>query len=596
MNRTLPRARQGRMLPDKPLPNSWPARVCWSVILLAALAIATGYVYYSIFSLFQGHDDEGFILISLKSFFQGKPLYDQVYSSFQPAFYVLYWLLFKIWGAPLGHDSIRMVTLMMWLAAAGLNGLITWRLSGSAVLALLVSVVSVRCLQALANEPGHPQALAYVLVAAAVALFAFANSLPPRVFALAIGALAGLVLLIKINVGVFLLLPVGLLFASGKPGKCVFWFRLATVAAMMGLPVVLWRAQLAAKDVPLGTLICLELLAAVLVAARLAAGRGRALLVALACLACAVALFGMTSVSVGAMPVFSAGLLSLSICGAVLMCLAEGRGSNNTEQGWLWATLSFGVVVAGITLIMLLRGTTWAGLADGLFWWPLKLSTSFLIRLRSNWLGAWLGVTGALGCYAYLWGRQRWSKRAWFKAVIAGVQVGFGLAVLAEFYLRVPGSRTLMPLQNDLPHFWMLPFAWLIAVPETGTESTRPARLALLVITVMQPLIACPIAGSQLAPASLLICVVGAVALATGLRACIRNSTLRVPHSAFMGALAAAVLLVPFGQETLQLRQFYASRTPLDLPGATRLRLSPEEVRVYHEIVADLARRESRRS
>src|SRR6266852_6054749 len=72
--------------------------VWWGAIGLATTGIAAGYVYYTIFSRFQGYDDEGFILISLKSFFQGRPLYDEVYSSFQPGFYVVDWLLFKACG------------------------------------------------------------------------------------------------------------------------------------------------------------------------------------------------------------------------------------------------------------------------------------------------------------------------------------------------------------------------------------------------------------------------------------------------------------------------------------------------------------------
>jgi hypothetical protein len=72
-------------------------------------------------SLFQGYDDEGFVLVSLKSFLSGKPLYDEVYSSFQPGFYVFNWLIFACSRAPLCHDTIRLLTLSLWIAAVGLN-------------------------------------------------------------------------------------------------------------------------------------------------------------------------------------------------------------------------------------------------------------------------------------------------------------------------------------------------------------------------------------------------------------------------------------------------------------------------------------------
>jgi hypothetical protein len=595
MNVTLPEMSLGQVSALRPARKPWLKTSWWTVVVVAATAIAFGYIYYTIFSLFQGYDDEGYVLISLKSFFQGKPLYDEVYSSFQPGFYVLHWLLFKVWGAPLCHDNIRLVTLFLWLSAAALNGLVTYRLTSSALLGLLVSIVSVRSLDPFANEPGHPQALACLLVGGVATLFAFDNSISPRIFALTAGCLVGMVLLIKMNVGLFILLPVTLLFASDRNGKIALGIKLASSVAMMGLPVVLWRTQLAAKDAPLWTLGWLELLALVLVGARLAAWRGRILIVAMAFIGCAAALLQVNSAALAALPVFSAGLLTLSIGGAVLMCLADSDGLGAPRAGWVWALLGGGLVLGSITLITLLRGTTFHGLADGLLWWPAKVSTSFRIRLRSNWLGACLGVAGATGCFAYLWLRGRWGNRIWFRKAIIASQLSFGVAVLAEFCLRVPGSSTLMPLHNDLPHFWMLPFAWLVAVPETGTEATRSARLALLTITVMQPLIACPVAGTQLVPASILILVAGAVCLGNGLCASLGSRT-RTANSQWslsaLGAVGAVILLALFGRETLKLRQHYASLTPLNLPGASRIRLTADQVRVYHEVVAELSRPE----
>src|SRR5579872_1132922 len=101
MNEPVPVASRDQVLPASPARAPWLEIGFWTAVVLAATLIAVGYVYYSIFSLFQAYDDEGYILISLKSFFQGKALYDEVYSSFQPGFYVLHWLLFKMWGAPL---------------------------------------------------------------------------------------------------------------------------------------------------------------------------------------------------------------------------------------------------------------------------------------------------------------------------------------------------------------------------------------------------------------------------------------------------------------------------------------------------------------
>ena len=567
----------------------------WAAAWLIAAVIAVGYVYYSIFSLFQPYDDEGYVLISLRSFFEGKPLYDQVYSSFQPGFYVVHWLLFKCCGVPLSHDSIRLLTLVLWLAAAGLNGLITHRLTGSVLLALFVSIITVQCLQPFANEPGHPQALAYVLVAAFVGLFGFADSIQERPLALALGAVAALLLLIKINVGAFAVLAAALLVASAQQRRIGKWLGMAIGTVMLGLPVILWRVQLEAKGAPLTVLGLTELFGLGLIAIRMIADWRFVLLMTIPFAVCAVVLFEMNSPPVAALPVYSAGLLSLSICCAVQMCVSELPDVEFKSIRWGWALAALAVIVGATTLFIMLRGTSLNGVENGLLRWPAKVSTSFLIRPRSNWLGLCLGLLGATACFAYLHLRQRWSDRRWLRGAIVAGQLLFGVGMLAEFYVREPGSRTLMPLLDDLPHFWMLPFAWLAAVPETGLEQTRSSRLALLVISVMQPLIACPVAGTQLVPASMLLPVLGAVCLANGLRACLASHmpVLQRPGLRLsVGTLCVALLLASFGRETLKLGGSYASRVPLNLPGATRIRLTAEEVDTYRAVVAELARPE----
>jgi hypothetical protein len=75
-----------------------------------------------------------------------------------------------------------------------------------------------------------------------------------------------------------------------------------------------------------------------------------------------------------------------------------------------------------------------------------------------------------------------------------------------------------VPLFEDLPHFWMIPFAWLTAASETKRPAEQLARLTLAAVAVMQPLIAYPVAGTQLIPASALMSVVAAVCLADAIR------------------------------------------------------------------------------
>jgi hypothetical protein len=196
---------------------SWN-RVAWGAILVAAAGISVAFVYFKIFSIFQSYDDEGYILLSLKSFVAGKPLYDEVYSSFQPAFYVMYRLFFVLSGVSVCHDNIRFVTLVLWMLAAALNGLITRRLTGSGVLSLVVVVISVRLLEPFANEPGHPQTIACVLVQVIVACCTFTEAFARRRLAIGLGVLVGLTVLTKINIGVFVALPLAILATAGNAG------------------------------------------------------------------------------------------------------------------------------------------------------------------------------------------------------------------------------------------------------------------------------------------------------------------------------------------------------------------------------------------
>ena len=65
------------------------ASKAWVVVLFAALlaaGAATGFC--QIFSTFARYDDEGYVMASLQSFLNGHALYDEVYSTFGPAYYL----------------------------------------------------------------------------------------------------------------------------------------------------------------------------------------------------------------------------------------------------------------------------------------------------------------------------------------------------------------------------------------------------------------------------------------------------------------------------------------------------------------------------
>ncbi len=597
-------------------------RAAFSALLwAAAVGLCAAYAYFSIFSRFHSYDDEGFILISLKWFFAGHALYDQVYSCYQPGFYVVHWLIFQLCGAQLSHDNIRLLTLVFWMGGAGLNGLTTYRLTRNAILSVLVLLLSTRCLDGFANEPGHPQALAYVVVAGLTTLLTFAEELPRWVLSGAVGVAVGLLLLIKINVGVFAFVAVSFVLALGQERRSGLWLKGLAAATMFSLPLALMHSRISLSTLPLPVVCGLAILVPLLISSVLLNERRLASCAILLCIACGFMLPLIDARSPAILPFFSLCVLTLSIASLVMACLACSIRGANRILSPAWLVVGAAALTAMVLLIVMLRGTSMDGLLSGMWLIPSGQSRSFFVPWHSNMIGAWSGLAGAASCVLYAVRRQPGRSGRLGNLLLSGGKLAFGSLVLLELYVREPGSRPLMPLDYRLPHFWMLPFAWL-AVAEFATGAAKrvgaagpdtepgkrqePAsggnghpgiglgRLALASVAVLQPLIAYPVAGTQLIPGSILLAILAAVCL-QDVWARVEAPLGRVPFRRFQPALSVAlkaVLVVLFARETLNNAQIYHSLTPLQLPGAQRVRLSADEVRTFQEVVRPLARPE----
>src|SRR5262249_6416243 len=78
--------------------------------------------YYLLFSMYAHYDDEGYLLITLKQFFGGHALYDEVYTQYGPFYYWFHWFVLRAGSFTLGHDWMGLVVIGLWLASAALNG------------------------------------------------------------------------------------------------------------------------------------------------------------------------------------------------------------------------------------------------------------------------------------------------------------------------------------------------------------------------------------------------------------------------------------------------------------------------------------------
>ncbi len=512
---------------------------------LADIVLACLYAYFFIFCMFVVYDDEGVMLASLKFFFEGHSLYDELYSCYQPFFFIFYRLIFKLCGASICHDSIRLLTIVFWVGGALLNAAIAYRLTSSRLLGLFVMIVSMLCLNRFAFEPGHPQALAYLIVAAIVFLCTFADRLPPHILTLILCVLTGFLLLIKINIGFFVLLPLGFVLASGSKGRGFLMLQIAIGLVMVSVPLVLMSARL--TDIELS--------------------------------------------SDRYQQFYFIVLLTLPIAGVLLVPKFYRPDADFSLRDWLWGIAGGVLAIGSVCLIILLMGTSPTGLLNGLIWMPFSQSKVFFYPCPMGINGIFMALAGITCCFVYIWGRKRWANYNWFHILLFLFKLVYGAMVLADF-----AWNREKPIFGFLPLFWQLPFAWLI-LASIGDEFQRDkfARLALFSIAVMQPLIAYPIAGSQLAVASILLSVIAAVCLDDAVRMVpLKLKTIFCPVSLrlALGGVVAIIMLLLIQSPTLLLGEYYASLTPLNLPGASRIRLSKEQVSLYREIVGQLSRPE----
>jgi hypothetical protein len=159
------------------------------------------FAWLSLSTSFALYDDEGYVLVSVREFLAGRPLYNEVFSQYGPFYYAYKHLLSLAQGLPT-HDLTRVTTLYTWICAAALLGLAGLCLTRSGLAAVAVFCAASLALLPLVNEPGHPQELLVALTALSVAVAASPIRLSLRVPLLA--SITALACLTKANVGVFI--------------------------------------------------------------------------------------------------------------------------------------------------------------------------------------------------------------------------------------------------------------------------------------------------------------------------------------------------------------------------------------------------------
>jgi hypothetical protein len=517
-------------------------RIFAALLGFAAVTVATYLIAHTrMFVGFASYDDEGYMLIALKSFLNHGSLYDDVFTQYGPFYYEAWGAVFSIFGIPVTHDGGRSVTLVAWVISSLLVGVATWRMTASALLGLATQMLVFGGIVTIVNEPMHPGGIICLLLASIVAISCLVRAkVSVGAMALLGGAVMALVL-VKINVGAFALAALGLACVVSYPALARRrWIRPLVEVAFVAIPLLLVTSKLGE-----------------------AWARHYGVHVAVAALAVVAAL------------------------------RARSTGRRSSEELW-W--LGGGLVVVGLTICatIMATGTSLSGLIDGIFKQPLRQSDAFSIPLAlSNriYLFDLLGLSGALVYWRLARARSAPPGSAWVALTsLAGILIG------AEMALSVIGRTVLFDATTFAGYqLSFLAFAWIALVPRADGEEDGAAfaRLFLPPLAVLQALHAFPVAGSQVQWSAFLLIPVGAICVANGVRglaASVSGAGERRALAA-LGAVSVAVVMlvlvnIQLRQPLREARAAYDGSVSLGLPGATRVRLSQPEVQLYQEVTA----------
>ena len=511
-----------------PGPALRPFATALAAALLLAALVATG--AWMLFSNLALYDDEGYVLISARDYLAHGHLYESVYSQYGPAFYVMTDAFQHLLSAPVDHTSARCLTLGFWLGTAICCAALVRRQTASRGLTVVTLVTTFLYLYFITDEPFHPGSL--VIFTLSLSLLVTTGLLSAdrlRAAVIVAGATGAILLLAKINVGVFY-------FAAVSAWAC-----LHTAPARLRRPAGI---------------------------------AGAAALVLLA-VALMHTLWGEGWVRV---------YLAIFTCGTVALVTVLDRETFFRARH----VALFLAAGAGVGLLVLaavwLRGTSVAGLVEGVLLGPLRHpgSYSYPVDWRpGSLLVAGLSLTLALA----LPGLRRRYSPAIADRVIVGLRLVLAVGLLAAFLLLME-ARVIGAVFS-----YVGPLIWLWVVPLSGVRHP-PAALAArgLVATVLllQYLHAYPVGGSQESWGTFLFWPLAALGLGEiRLWAALpENPFPRLRRRA--PALAAVVLVLviaKLGWCARAAHARYAARADLGLPGAAHLRL-PEALRTAYPLLA----------
>jgi hypothetical protein len=218
-------------------------------ILLSALAVSALLmavkVYFWSFIGFSDWDDEGYVMIGLRSLLQGNTLYDHVYSQYGPFYYLVQGSLYTSLHMQVTHDAVRAIMGFFWFLSAVLCSWSVYRLTRSWILTGAGFIGAIKVLQFVTLSPGHPEQICAALLFAVLVSACYLGDRPSIWVASVLGALIAALALTKINIGCYVALATGLalLKASSRFRMQKAVFAVGSVAGL-SLPLILLSPHL----------------------------------------------------------------------------------------------------------------------------------------------------------------------------------------------------------------------------------------------------------------------------------------------------------------------------------------------------------------
>ena len=224
----------------------WFGNAVALVAITAVTPLLSRIAYPAMFSRFYSYDDEGYLLVSLRAYMAGEPLYDSVFSQYGPFQYQATSAIFKAASTMPTHDHGRLVTLSIWLVASAVAGVGAYLLTRNVLLAAGSQALAFTALFTVTNEPLHPGALLNLLLLCMVAVVPFAASSPRFAWAI-LGALGGAMALTKVNVGGLALVALAAVavLSSDVPRR----LRAVVAGAFVAVPFLLMARDLTEQGV-----------------------------------------------------------------------------------------------------------------------------------------------------------------------------------------------------------------------------------------------------------------------------------------------------------------------------------------------------------